>query len=84
MLAAGLAWAVPLWRDLLAWNPQPAFVELQMPTHAINGALISEPVRQRCAPFLTETLIPGAGHFLQMEAPEKFNQILGPILIRIG
>jgi pimeloyl-ACP methyl ester carboxylesterase len=80
MGAADPAWALPVWLDLLSWNPQAAFEELQMPIHAINGALIPEAARQRCAPFITETVIPGAGHFLQMEDPAGFNLELEKVL----
>jgi len=37
MAAADPTWALPVWSDLLSWNPQAAFKELQMPIHAING-----------------------------------------------
>lgn len=80
MAAADPTWALPVWDDLLKWNPQAAFTELQVPIHAINGSMIPESARKRCAPFITETLIPGAGHFLQMENPERFDQILQKVL----
>ena len=83
MSAADPAWALPAWRDLLQWSPADAFAELQVPIHAINGALIPASARERCAPFVTETLIPGAGHFLQMEDPSKFNRVLENILTRL-
>lgn len=83
MSAADPAWALPTWRDLLAWSPQAAFSELRVPIHAINGALIPAPARERCAPFVREALIPGAGHFLQMEDPSGFNRVLENVLTRI-
>ena len=84
MSAADPSWALPLWRDLLAWDPSGAFEELQIPIHAINGALVPESARRRCAPFVNETIIPGAGHFLQMEDPVGFNRVLGEILCRFA
>jgi pimeloyl-ACP methyl ester carboxylesterase len=83
MSAADPAWALPTWRDLLQWNPADAFAELQVPIHAINGALIPASARERCAPFVAETRIPEAGHFLQMEDPSRFNRVLGNILTRL-
>jgi pimeloyl-ACP methyl ester carboxylesterase len=80
MSAADPSLALPLWRDLLAWDPQPAFDSLQVPIYAINGALIPESARARCAPFVSESVIDGAGHFLQMEDPAGFNQVLEKIL----
>lgn len=80
MAAADPTWALSVWRDLLAWNPQAAFNELQIPIHAINGSLIPETARERCAPFVNETIIPDAGHFLQMEDPTGFNIKLEKVL----
>ena len=80
MSGADPAWALPLWHDLLSWSPKPAFEELKIPIHAINGALIPESARNRCAPYVIETIIPGAGHFLQMEDPEGFNRVLKDVL----
>jgi pimeloyl-ACP methyl ester carboxylesterase len=80
MSAADPTWALPVWDDLLAWNPQGAFEELQIPIHAVNGALIPDSARERCAIFVNETIIPGAGHFLQMEDPSGFNLVLDGVL----
>jgi pimeloyl-ACP methyl ester carboxylesterase len=80
MSAADPVWALPVWRDLLAWDPGPAFEELRVPIHAVNGALIPDSARERCAPFVRETVIPGAGHFLQMEDPAGFNRVLAGVL----
>ena len=83
MSAADPAWALPMWRDLLAWNPSPAFKKLRVPIHAVNGALIPDSARERCAPFVRETVIPGAGHFLQMEDPAGFNLVLDGVLAQV-
>ena len=83
MSAANPAWALPVWRDLLAWSPQASFADLSVPIHAINGALIPDSARERCAPFVTETIIPGAGHFLLMEDPSGFNFVLENVLARL-
>lgn len=80
MSAADPAWALPVWRDLLAWNPAAAFAKLDLPIHAINGVLIPDSARLRCAPFVRERLLPGAGHFLQLEDPTGFNRALEEIL----
>jgi len=80
MAAADTAWALPLWRDLLRWSPEPAFGALEAPVHAINGDLIPEPARQRCAGRVTEWHMPGTGHFPQMEMPEAFNRKLREVL----
>lgn len=83
MSAADPSWALPVWHDLLSWSPQRAFAELKIPIHAINGDLIPASARVRCQPFVTETLVPGAGHFLPMEGPAGFNLVLEKILLRL-
>ncbi len=83
MSTADPDWALPVWRDLLAWQPGPAFEDLNIPIHAVNGALIPESARNRCAPFVKETVIPGAGHFLQMEDPDGFNRTLENVLAEL-
>lgn len=83
MSAADPGWALPTWRDLLCWSPAAAFAELRIPIHAVNGALIPPSARERCAPFVSETVIPGAGHFLQMEDSAGFNSVLEKVLARI-
>lgn len=83
MSSADPSRALPVWHDLLSWSPQAAFDELEIPISAINGALIPESARARCAPFVRETIIPGAGHFLQMEDPEGFNKVLEAVLLRL-
>lgn len=80
MSAADPSWALPVWHDLLSWNPTPAFEELEIPVYAINGALVPESARRRCAPYVRETILAGAGHFLQMEDPGGFNRALEQIL----
>jgi len=83
MAASDPAWALPVWRGLLAWDPRPAFEELQVPIHAVNGASVPESAREHCAPFVTEVLIPGAGHFLHMESPDEFNRVLDGVLKKV-
>lgn len=80
MAAADPSWALPVWRDLLSWSPAAAFEELRVPIHAVNGDLIPPSARERCEPFVSETLIPGGGHFLQMEDPAGFNRVLESVL----
>ncbi|MCH8504483.1 MAG: alpha/beta hydrolase [Ectothiorhodospiraceae bacterium] len=68
--------ALPLWNSLLAWSPDKAFREIRAPIHAINGSLIPDSARKRCAPYVREWIQDGAGHFLQMEDPQRFNALL--------
>jgi pimeloyl-ACP methyl ester carboxylesterase len=80
MAEADTAWALPLWNKLLRWSPESSFGALKVPIHAINGDLIPEPAKQRCAGRVTEWHMPGTGHFPQMEMPEAFNRKLREVL----
>lgn len=80
MAAARTAWALPLWSDLLRWVPDTAFETVNCPIHAINGDLIPEPAKRRCAGRVTEWPMPGTGHFPQMEMPGAFNRRLRDVL----
>lgn len=75
---------LPLWSDLLRWQPQEAFAELTVPIHAINGDLIPDTAKARCRPWVTEHRLDGAGHFPQMEMPERFHRTLRGVLVGIG
>ncbi|MFP1677445.1 alpha/beta fold hydrolase [Alloalcanivorax sp. C16-2] len=74
---------LPLWSDLLRWDPEPAFQALRAPLLAINGDLIPDASRRRCAGRVDEQRLPGAGHFPQLEMPEVFNRALEDILRRV-
>jgi len=74
MAATDPACALPAWRALLAWNPLPAFNEIDTPVHAINGSLITPATRERLQPYMSETLLAGSGHFPHLEAPQGFNR----------
>jgi pimeloyl-ACP methyl ester carboxylesterase len=76
MASADPAWALPLWGDLLRWQPDAALSQSGVAIHAINGGLIPEPARQRCAGHVIEKVIAEAKHFPQLETPEKFEQLL--------
>ena len=80
MASADTAWALPLWGDLLRWQPDAALSQPGVKIHAINGGMIPEPARQRCARYVTERVITQAKHFPQLETPEEFEALLEQIL----
>jgi len=84
MASADPAWAMPVWRSLLEWDPEQAFNNIKAPIHAINCSLLPELTRARLAPRMTESVIPDTGHFLQMEQPDVFNQTLKQVLNRFS
>jgi len=81
MAAARQEAILPLWSDLLRWSPEAAFSDIQCPIHAINGDLVGDAARARCAPHVTEWLQPGTWHFPQMEQPGIFAHTLAKVLM---
>lgn len=71
---------LPLWSDLLRWSPEAAFSEVSCPVHAINGDLVGDVAKARCAGRVTEWHQPGTWHFPQMEQPEVFANLIGKVL----
>lgn len=68
---------VSAFADLLAWDATPRWPLLgSIPVHAINGDLINAAARQRHAGIIHEVIVSGTGHFLQLEAPERFREAL--------
>lgn len=76
--------ALPLFESLLRWNPLAVWPHVQCPVVAINGDLIHPAARERHAGIITEHLVPGTGHFLQMESPAAFNAAMEKVLTRFG
>ncbi|TVP54342.1 MAG: alpha/beta hydrolase [Halomonadaceae bacterium] len=74
---------LPLWSDLLRWSPDDAFDELGIPIHAINGDMIPSAAYSRCADYVTEWRMPGAGHFPHVEMPEAFQDLLAKVVATI-
>jgi pimeloyl-ACP methyl ester carboxylesterase len=83
MTAIPPAVAVPMLESLLHWNPTPALRTLTAPVHCINGALADRAVMSRYAPFVTEHIVTGAGHYPQMADPTAFNHLLDAVLEEI-
>ncbi len=81
MASADTAWALPLWGDLLRWQPDAALSQQGVTIHAINGGLIPDAARERCAPFITEKVLPEARHFPQLEMPDAFNALLKQAMV---
>ncbi|MDQ2068403.1 alpha/beta fold hydrolase [Natronospira bacteriovora] len=76
------AWALAAWEQLLNWNPAPVWPKLKCPVHAINCPLIPDTTRERLGAHMSETVIPGSGHFLQMEVPAAFNAAMDDAIRR--
>ena len=83
MASADTSWALPLWSDLLRWQPDAALSQTGVGIHAINGDMIPELARQRCAPYVAEQVITGAKHFPQLDTPEAFAALLEQTLKKV-
>lgn len=83
MSATDPAHMLPLWQNLLRWNPEPALAGLTVPLHAINGDLIPPQARDRCKNRVREWHLEGAGHFPQWEMPDRFHHCLSEVLSRL-
>lgn len=80
MASADPGWALALWHDLLRWQPDAALSHSRGRLHAINGGLLPDVARARCAPYLRESVIPEARHFPQLETTAAFNEMLEEVL----
>jgi len=67
-------------KGLLTWDPSPVWGDIQAPISCINGDMISADARKRHEGRFKEHLLPDTGHFLQIEAPERFNNLLSTVL----
>lgn len=83
MASADTRWALPLWQDLLRWQPDAALRHSSGKIHAINGGLLPEVARARCAPHVKETVIAEAKHFPHLEMMNTFNTLLGEQLQKV-
>lgn len=76
---------VPAFADLLDWDAEPRWPLLgDISVYAISGDLINADARRRHAGVVHEVILPGTGHFLQLEAPEQFREALVGLLAGIG
>lgn len=83
MASADTGWALPLWGDLLRWQPDQALSQSGVRIHAINGGLIPDPARARCAGKVQEKVMAQARHFPQLEMPQAFNALLEETLAEL-
>lgn len=67
-----------IFRNIYQYNSLRAVSELQPRIISINGQKfrVKEAENTKLLPSFTVKLIPGAGHFLMIENPERFNELL--------
>lgn len=74
----------PTFRDMLAFDPGPALEQVAAPVLLLDPPRpVGDRARLRAAlPGLSEETIAGAGHFLQLEAPDAVNAALARFIAR--
>lgn len=71
--------AIPAMLAMQTWDPAPALATIKVPLITINsdlGGPLDEARVRAVAPTFRLVTIPGTGHFLMMEAPQRFNPVL--------
>lgn len=71
---------LPIWHDLLRWNPDAAFKQINCPIYALNGEHIAETAKARCAPYVQTRVLESCHHFPQFERPDYFFHQLSQLL----
>jgi pimeloyl-ACP methyl ester carboxylesterase len=70
--------AIASMESLLSWNPGPILLAVHVPVLAINSDLTptDEARIGKYLPGFHADVLPHTGHFLMMEAPQRFNPVL--------
>ncbi len=78
MSSAPQAVAVASLEALCAYRPAEALKSIRLPIRCINSDKIATnvPGNRRLAPAFDVRIMPGLGHFLQLEDPSTFNRLL--------
>ena len=69
-----------------AYDPRPALRGLTMPIHAINGTRYptNTAAFRRYAPQFQVSLLSGTGHYLMLEAPQRFDALLDGVVAEMA
>ncbi len=73
-------------KDMLGYDPKPAAGALTVPIRAVNADKWPTNVEgnKKIAPSFTMKLMPGRGHFVQIEDPATFNKLLDETIAEIA
>lgn len=85
MAAAPPAVGIGAMKNLLAYDPAPSVGEIQAPIYAINSDLFPTNVEgnKKLAHSFEAKFMPGVGHFVMIEDPERFNRLLSEVVREI-
>jgi len=72
-------------KSMLGYDPAPAAGALKAPIRAVNADLWPTNVEEnrKFAPSFALKLMPGRGHFVQIEDPATFNKLLEETIAEI-
>lgn len=72
-------------KSLMTYDAAPTASALKMPIRSVNSDLFPTNVEadQKIAPSFKVTIMPGTGHFLFLENPQKFNELLAQTIDEI-
>jgi len=85
MSAAPPAVGIGAMKNLLAYDPAPSVGEIQVPIYAINSDMFPTNVEgnKKLAHSFEAKFMPGVGHFVMIEDPERFNGLLDEVVREI-
>ncbi len=85
MAAAPPAVGIGAMKNLLAYDPAPAAGEIEIPIYAINSEMFPTNVEgnKKLAKSFDVKFMPGVGHFVHLEDPERFNRLLEEVVREI-
>ena len=78
--------AIAALEGAFAYDPRPALRGLTMPIHAINGTRYptNAAAFRRYAPQFQVSLLSGTGHYLMLEAPQRFDALLDGVVAEMA
>jgi pimeloyl-ACP methyl ester carboxylesterase len=72
---------VPVFREILKFDPDPALARYRMPTLSIVTPYNDQPFSlHRLGKGFPHRVVPGTGHWIQLDNPEEFNRLLDEFL----
>jgi pimeloyl-ACP methyl ester carboxylesterase len=77
--------AIPCLRAALSYDARPTLREVRVPAHAVNSDHFPTDVRANRRHFASYdvTLMPGVGHYLMLEDPRRFGELLASAVSQV-
>ena len=77
--------AIPCLRAVLGYDARPTLEKVRVPAHAVNADLYPTDVEANRRHFASYdvTIMKGAGHYVMLEDPERFSDLLADAIARL-